>query len=1083
MMMKPYFVCLFIALCALWSCNSDEIIQLDEQSLFSIKQESGIDFNNSLNPKVDNNILEYLYYYNGGGVAVGDLDNDGLEDIFFTGSEVADRLYINKGNLQFEDVSLEMGVSQSATWSSGVVIDDVNADGWNDIYVCKVAPVSGEAVHNELYINQEGKGFIESAKVYGLDFSGYSTQAAFIDFDHDGDLDMYLLNHSVHSVRSYGKTRKRKEKDPLSGDRLYENKLNDSEAKFVDVTEQSGIYSSALGYGLAITILDVNQDGWQDIYVGNDFHENDYIYINNQDGTFTESFEEYLHHSTKFTMGVDAADIDRDGYIDLFATDMLPYDSEVALKSGGEDTDQIFKIREDFGYEPQYARNHMLMGSDTGFDDIALVTSTYATDWSWSALIQDFDNNGREDIFISNGIVKRPNDLDYIKYLNEQGNDPTKKLDRAQLQKALDVMPSEKLYNVLFLQNERLNFSDVRDSGMGTPSFSNGSAYADLDQDGDLDLVINNINDPSSIFENLSNSSGHYISISLIDTVSNYTLKGSQVSIKYNDQTITKPYETVRGYQSSSTHDIFFGLGVVENIESIDVIWPDGSYQQLENPQIDTRITIQKQAKGVQNATIENISQDKYITSVFPATHVESPFTDYNQEKLIPERLSTEGPTAVAADFTGDGINEIFIGGARYQEPALFIGLANGEYKRADNKDFRVDAKYEDVDAAVLDFDKDGDLDLYVVSGGGDLKELDKLMEDRIYLNDGKGNLKRLPISLPHTNGSCVSIGDIDKDGFDDIFVGARSIPGSYGLSPFSFILKNKKGFGVEIAMKQRMGMVTDASWGDMDRDGDPDLVVVGDWMDIKVYENTNGTEFKDISNEIGLDQTSGLWNSVLLEDINSDGKLDILAGNIGENFKWKATADHPVELHVGDYDGNGQTEPIIFHDYFGVKKPFASLDMMSAQLPLIRKSFQSYVHYSKVQSFEDLKLNPELTVELKTLEENRSMMFVSTDSLSFEAVPLPDFAQRSPIQDMLLDPTKSEILFVGNETSYLTEFGMQMANAGASIQTEYGRPYNTLSSLGLPKDAVPRQIIKIDDTSYLVICNDGPHYLVTKKN
>ncbi len=963
MMMKPYFIFLVVAICALWSCNSDEIIQLDEQSLFSIKKESGIDFTNSLNPMVDNNILEYLYYYNGGGVAVGDLDNDGLEDIFFTGNEVADRLYINKGNLQFEDVSLEMGVSQSATWSSGVVIDDVNADGWKDIYVCKVAPVSGESAHNELYINQRGKGFIESAKAYGLDFSGYSTQAAFLDFDHDGDLDMYLLNHSIHSVRSYGKIRKRKEQDPLSGDRLYENRLNESEAKFVDVTERSGIYSSALGYGLAITILDVNQDGWQDIYVGNDFHENDYIYINNQDGTFTESFAEYLHHSTKFTMGVDAADIDRDGHIDIFATDMLPYDSQVALKSGGEDTDQIFKIREDFGYEPQYARNHMLMGSDAGFSDIALMTSTYATDWSWSALIQDFDNNGREDIFISNGIVKRPNDLDYIKYLNEQGNDPTKKLSAAQLQKALDVMPSEKLTNVLFLQNEQLNFSDVRDSGIGVPSFSNGSAYADLDRDGDLDLVINNINDPSLILENKSASAGHYVSISLLDTTSNYTVKGSQVSVKYNDHTITKTYETVRGYQSSSTHDLYFGLGKVEKIESIDVLWPDGAYQRLDNPQVDTRITIQKQTKKAQNAGSGKIYEDEYITSVFPATHVESPFTDYNQEKLIPERLSTEGPTAIAADFTGDGINEIFIGGARYQEPALFIGLANGEYKRADNKDFRVDAKYEDVDAAVLDFDKDGDLDLYVVSGGGDLKELDKLMEDRIYLNDGKGNLNRLPISLPHTNGSCVAIADMDQDGFDDIFVGARSIPGSYGLSPFSFILKNKKGFGVDIATKERMGMITDASWGDMDQDGDPDLVVVGDWMDIKVYENTNGTDYKNISSAIGLDQTSGLWNSVLLEDINSDGKLDILAGNVGKNFKWKATTEHPVELHVGDYDANGQTEPIIFHNYFGVKKPFASLDMMSAQLPLIRKTFQSYVDYSRAQSFEDLKLDPALTV------------------------------------------------------------------------------------------------------------------------
>ena len=847
-------------------------------------------------------------------------------------------------------------------------------------------------------------------------FSGYSTQASFFDYDLDGDLDMYLLNHSVHSIRSYGKISKRKQRDELAGDRLFENKLNESAGTFVDVTAAAGIYSSALGYGLGILTTDINKDGYPDIYVGNDFHENDYIYLNNGDKTFTESMASLLNHSTKFTMGVDVADMNNDGLVDIFTTDMLPFDEKVALKSGGEDTDQVFGIRKEFGFEDQYARNHFqLQLPGQRFSDIALMTNTYATDWSWSVLLQDFDNNGQADIFISNGIVKRPNDLDYINFVNQMSSKPNQRLTEAELAQFLNKMPTQKLQNLLFLQNGDLAFSEVVDAKIGPPTFSNGAAYADLDKDGDLDIIANNINQTVSLLENRSNGKRNYVTFQLKGE-KNKTLKGTTIALFSRGKRQLKQYTTTRGYQASSTHYLHFGLGQEGAIDSVVIIWPDRTKSVTGPLPINQYHTLEKTTNSV--AYQYPKANNSTALSVFPLQHIENKFEDYNADKLIPELLSREGPAVVYADFNQDGKEDLFIGGARYQQPSLLIRKAQ-RFERQSQKDLERDANYEDVAAAALDFDKDGDLDLYVVSGGNDEKELSKDLEDRLYLNDGKGNLKRLPISLPHTNGSTVAVGDFDKDGFDDLFIGARSMPSFYGLSPYSFVLRNKGGFGLEIAEKRRFGMVTHSQWADIDNDDDLDLVFCGDWLNMSILENQGDGKLVYQAQKIGLGETAGLWNTFYLKDLNEDGQLDIIAGNAGTNFKWKATPEKPVKLYVMDLDDNGQSDPLIFHHYFSHYMPFMSLDKLRSQVPSVKKQFVNYEAYAKIRDIEDFEqVDLEKIAEYKEITELRSMVYLSKNG-KYIGTPLPKEAQMSSIQGMVINE-QGELIFVGNHQEYL---------------------------------------------------------------
>ncbi len=1086
-MIKDSFIFFSLFIFLFFGCSPEDKVFESTIPFKSLNSDqTGIDFSNSLEYKTQLNIIEYLYYYNGGGVAVGDINNDGLEDIYFSANLLPDRLYLNQGGLKFVDITIESGIKIENSWSNGVNFEDVNLDGFLDIYVTKVSPISPNKSHNLLYINNGDLTFTEMSSEFGLDFSGFSTQASFFDYDRDGDLDMYLLNHAIHTVRSYGTSEKRIESDALSGDKFYENRLNEIEGKFIDVTKKANIYDSPLGYGLAITTTDINDDGWMDIYIGNDFHENDYIYINNKDKTFAESVKKTLSHSTHFTMGVDIADLNSDGRQDIFTTDMMPYDPKIFLKSGGEDEDQVSRIKKEFGFEPQFARNHFHLNRGDGtYSEIALLAKTYATDWSWGVLLQDFDSDGLNDIFITNGIAKRPNDLDYINYLsnvdftqyNNSRQDEIKK-------KLIDEMPTLKIPNILFKNLGDLEFEDINKSFVGKPSYSNGAAYSDLDNDGDLDIVLNNLNSNSTILENLSNNKNNsYISLNLKGDKNYPVIRGAKINIFSGEKQWIRENIVTRGFQSSSSHKIYFGLGNILKIDSIVVRWPDGVFQTEKNIDVNQELVINKKS-GAKNTIGFDKNPSEFSLNILPFKHKENGFYDYERERLIPERLSYEGPAGVVADFNNDGIEDVFIGGARYQSAKIFLGSMGLNFTPLKIPDFIRDSKYEDVDAATIDIDNDGDLDIYVVSGGSDLKELDENLMDRLYINNGNGSFSRLPISLPLTNGSSVSVYDYNNDGYQDLFIGSRSIPGSYGLSPYSFILKNTKKNSFEMIMKERFGMITDSQWADIDGDLNVDLVMVGDWMPIMVLLNKGNDNFVDATDQLGLLQTNGLWNTVVIDDINSDGKIDILAGNAGSNFKWKPDKEKPVKIYLDDYDENLQLDPIIFYDFFGAYLPFASKDKLDKQLPYLKKKFPKYINFSKVNNIKSLTGKSEDKIlETNSIYELRSILFIN-DGEKFIGKPLPKEAQFSSIEDFFFNKgDDSELFYVGNFHQYVTELGASSANPGG-VLSDWGHEienFNTSKFLPLPISLNARKILAVGENNFFILTNDDYIYVISR--
>ncbi|SNR56057.1 VCBS repeat-containing protein [Lutibacter flavus] len=1081
MIKRIVFIFLLIVGCSKKQDKTNEEVSSGENAAFSNVDSgvSGIDFSNDLVSSGTLNIIEYLYYYNGGGVAIGDVNNDGLDDIYLSANQKPDKLYLNLGNLKFKDISLASGISQEATWSTGVTMVDVNNDGFLDIYVCKVGDYKGLKASNELYINNGDNTFKEQAKDFGINFSGFSTQASFFDYDKDGDMDMYLLNHSVHSTYSYGNSNLRTKSDPLSGDVFYENKTKNGTTKFIDITKDAGIYNSPLGYGLAIATSDINNDGFIDIYVGNDFHENDYLYINNGDKTFTEESAKYFNHTSRFTMGVDIADITNNGNLDVITLDMMPYKAEIFLKSGGEDTDKINQIKKSFGFQQQYARNHLQLNNGKYFVDAALITETHATDWSWSPLIMDYNNDGLNDIYITNGIYKRPNDLDYINYLsNLDFAKYTENLQDTLEQKLINTMPMINLPNVLFQNNGDLTFQKTLVDQNNTSTYSNGAAYSDLDLDGDIDIVVNNINDKATLLENKTaqENGPNFLTVNLLESNKSINTNGAKVYLYANGKQFYKEQTTVKGFLSSSTRQVHFGLDKLTSVDSIKVVWNDGTESAVKEINVNSLVTISKENTSKYNYN----SAPKIEFNQFDYVHKENNYLDYEREALIPENLSIEGPSVIQADFNADGLNDLFIGGARNQAPVLYLQNKEGEYKIKNTPVFLKDNIYEDVDAVAFDIDGDNDLDIYALSGGNDHKEGDPMLEDRVYINDGKGNFTKLNSNLLATNGGSVSSFDYDNDGLEDLFIGNRSIPGAYGLSPFSFILKNKGQNSFEITEKKRFGMVTDSQWIDIDSDGQVELIMAGDWMPITVLSYNKEGKFDNKTKQFGLDKTNGMWNVINVSDINNDGRLDIIAGNTGLNFKWKASIEKPVKLYLDDFDANEQLDQLIFYDYFGKYVPFASKDKLMQQLPSLKKKFLNYSTFSNVETVFDLTQKKESDIlETKYIYELRSMVYLN-NSANFIQSPLPKEAQLSTVEDILVN--NEEILFTGNYYGFTTELGESSSNSGGIIASHENDSFKYESSLNLPKKFSGRKIVKLKEDSFLIISNDGKSYIVNSK-
>ncbi|MGM0460565.1 MAG: VCBS repeat-containing protein [Bacteroidota bacterium] len=1030
-------ICFFSLLCTTISCSQQTG---ESATLFDLlpAEETGIEFINSLEEKPGNNILESEFFYNGGGVAVGDINNDGLPDIYFTANKGSNGLFLNEGNFSFTDITVEAGVTDSNGWSAGTAMADINGDGYLDIYVCKAGDLPDNERNNLLYINNGDETFTERAAEFGLDDAGYCTQPVFFDSNGNGLLDLFIVNYNTRSFTNFDIQTIRDETDPFAGDKLYRN---NGDGTFTDVSAEAGILQNPIGFGLSATVSDLNSDGHPDIYVTNDFMERDYMYINQGDGTFRDEILNRTYNTSYFSMGSDIADINNSGYPDITVVDMLPPDYRRRSVFKHPDPN-IYDHLAANGYHRKNMRNTLQVNNGDGtFSEMGQLAGISMTDWSWSVLAADFDNSGHNDLHITNGFPRFYTDLDYLNQVlwdmypdEDLPDDPELKYDLVRQMKTVEMT------NRAFRNEGSLSFSEVTNEwGLERMSVSGGAAYSDLNNDGSLDLVVNNINEPAFIYRNNSRelNRNNWMKIELKGTGSNRFGVGATVLLTADKgrQYMRESYP-VRGFQSSVDPVLHIGLGDAERAD-VEVTWPDGSRNTYENIEANQVLVANQEDASATDRIEENETTDTLFTELDPSAlginfkHEGASAGDLIMTPLLPYTLSNRGPALAQADINNDGLQDIYIGGGPDQAGTLYLQNGDGMFQQIPAPALEEDAAFDDTDAIFFDANGNGHADLYVVSGGNSDRMNGKQYQDRLYLNDGFGNFSGSGDNLPqmHTSGGSVTVLDFNDDGYRDLFVAGYTFTGRYPVPPSSYLLENRNGSFVDVTQEKapglmNPGMVTDSHWADITGNGQNELIIAGEWMPIKIFEKTESEGFREITEESGLTETSGWWNAISVVDIDNDGNLDIIGGNWGKNSSYRASAEDPIIVYVDDFMENAFYDPIITQVFDGERYPVAGRDQLLKQLPELRETFPDYRSFSSAtihDLFSEKKLREADTYSVQMLE---SSIFLNLGDGTFDIHPLPNEAQSAPVFDTFVDDFYqngiSDILLTGNN------FGLQ---------------------------------------------------------
>ncbi len=1088
------------------SCNPDKSDR-KTPTLFEVLDhgKTGLDFNNNLTPTAQFNVFKYMYFYNGAGVGAGDFNNDGLTDIFFASNQGSNKIYLNTGNLKFKDVTSATGIPADGGWSTGVSLVDINNDGLLDIYVCRVGKHEMLNNHNLLLVCQgiDAGGiphYVDKSKEYGLDFSGFSTQAVFFDYDMDGDLDMYLLNHTIHQNGTFGNREAMlKTFSPLSGDRLYRNEGS----HFVDVTDSAGIHHSIIGYGLGVGVSDIQLDGYPDIYIGNDFYENDYMYINQHNGKFREEMTSHTMHSSRFSMGVDIADANNDGYPEIISMDMMPSDPYILKRSEGDDSYDIFQFKLEYGYNYQYTRNNLQLNRRNGmFSEIGLYSNVFATDWSWSPLWMDFDNDGLKDLFVSNGIPIRLTDIDYINYISNleiQSKMQQQNLDERNMG-LIGKFPQIKIPNKFFENSGDMVFRDMGTAiGHDQSTYSNGAAYADFDNDGDLDILVNNIDEAALLYQNKSNDAKTrpYAEIRLKGPEKNLNAIGTKIVLYANGAIRIYEKYPVHGFMSSAEIPVHIGL-YNTRVDSAFLVWPDNSFQRIDFPKDSARLQFEYK-KGLPAFNYRKITSFHKALAMpmeditdevgLLYKHKENPFAEFEREILIPHMLSTEGPALAVADINGDGLEDVFIGSSKGNQKAIFLQLQNGKFARSPQPAMQKDSMDEDVDACWVDLNRDGKPDLVVASGGNEYFGEDPHLSPRVYLNDGHANLTRLPDAFPgiYVNASCVAPYDFNGDGYPDLFIGGRSVPAKFGELPRSYLFQNDgKGRFTDITSQmakelENIGFVTQATWFDLDRDGDKDLILTLEWGGIIAFINDKGHfSRKDLTDQ------KGWWNFVLPVDIDHDGDIDLVVGNLGLNSRLKASADMPVRMYYNDFDDNGKKEQILTYYVNGKEIPFANKEEFEKQLPIMKKEFLYAEDFAKA-SLQDLFGKDKLSkAKVFSADYFPNAVLINQGNLSYSIQALPWEAQLSPFRDAVVvnanNDSLPDLLLVGNYYENNSQMGRYDADFGSLLINQGQGNFKVETIQGVQLKGQSRHIRQISiagKESYIIAMNNDSVRLI----